>query len=142
LYSFESLKNNEEYSIYKIEDNIIYLNKRYFNKPQNHMYYNRIDISTVYFDLEKLTFINKEDHNYDSKIIIAEYGNVVYYVKTKTQNAFMAEDNIHYYLYRYNKTTQGNGLLSYSRNRLGGYMFFNYFSKIEKNDFEVLVRNS
>ncbi len=142
LHHFESTNHNEEYTINKIEDNIIYLNKRYFNKPQNHMYYNRIDTSVVYFDIEECSFVDKEEHDYDSKIIIAEYGNIVYYVKTKRQGVYMAEDNIHYYLYRFDKSTQEEGLLYYSTNQLGELRFLNYFSKNEKTSLEILVRNS
>lgn len=142
LYYFESTKHNEEYTINKIEDNVIYLNKRYFNKPQNHMYYNRIDNSIVYFDIEKCSFIDKEEHDYDSKIIIAEYENIVYYVKTKRQGVYMAGDNIHYYLYRFDKTTQEEGLLTYFKNQLGEFKFSHYFSKNEKADLDILVRNS
>lgn len=142
LHYFESTKHNEEYTINKIEDNIVYLNKRYFNKPQNHMYYNRIDTSIVYFDIEKCSFIDKEEHDYDSKIIIAEYGNIVYYVKTKRQGVYMAEDNIHYYLYRFDKTTQEEGLLNYFLNHLNDLKFDNYFSNNEQTDLEILVRNS
>lgn len=142
LHYFESKNHNEEYTINKIEDNIIYLNKRYFNKPQNHMYYNRIDISIVYFDIEKKSFIDKEEHDYDSKIIIAEYGNIVYYVKTKRQGVYMAQDNIHYYLYRFDKTTQEEGLLKYFLNHLNDLRFDNYFYNNEQADLEILVRNS
>lgn len=142
LHRFESTKHNEEYSINKIEDNIIYLKKRYFNKPQNHLYYNRIDNSIVYFDIDKCSFIDKEEHNYDTKIIIAEYGNIVYYVKTKRQGVYMARDNIHYYLYRFDKTTQEEGLLKYFLNHLNDLRFDNYFCNNERNDLEILVRNS
>lgn len=116
--------------------------KRYFNKPQNHMYYNRIDTSIIYFDTEKYSFIGKEEHDYDSKIILAEYGNIVYYVKTKRQGVYMAKDRIHYYLYQFDKTTQEEGLLNYFRNRLGEFKSSNYFSKNEINDLEIMVRNS
>lgn len=142
LYRFESTKHNEEYTINKIENNIIYLNKRYFNKPQNHMYYNRIDNSVVYFDIAKNSFIDEEEHDYDSKIILAEYGNIVYYVKTKRQGVYMAQDNIHYYLYRFDKTTQEEGLLRYFLNHLNDLRFDNYFCNNEQNDLEILVRNS
>ena len=66
LYHFESINHNEEYTLNKIEENIIYLNKRYFNKPQNHMYYNRIDTSIVYFDIENNSETKKivQQHNY------------------------------------------------------------------------------
>ena len=142
LHRFESPKHNEEYTINKIEDNIIYLNKRYFNKPQNHMYYNRIDTSIVYFDIDKSSFIDKEEHDYDSKVIIAEFGNIIYYVKMKRQGVYMAEPNIHYYLYRFDKITQEEGLLNYFRNQLGDYKFSHYFSNNEKTDLDILVRNS
>lgn len=142
LYRFESTKHNEEYTINKIENNIIYLNKRYFNKPQNHMYYNRIDNSVVYFDIAKNSFIDEEEHDYDSKIILAEYGNIVYYVKTKRQGVYMAQDNIHYYLYRFDKTAQEEGLLRYFLNHLNDLRFDNYFCNNEQNDLEILVRNS
>ena len=142
LHHFESTKHNEEYTLNKIEDNIIYLNKRYFNKPQNHMYYNRIDTSIVYFDIEKNSFIDKEEHDYDRKIILAEYGNIVYYVKTKRQGVFMAEDKIHFYLYRFDKTTQEEGLLNYFVNLNNDLRFDNYFYNNEQTDLEILVRNS
>lgn len=142
LHYFESTKHNEEYTINKIEDNIIYLNKRYFNKPQNHMYYNRIDISIVYFDIEKNSFIDEKEHDYDSKIILAEYGNIVYYVKTKRQGVYMSKPNIHYYLYRFDKITQKEGLLSYFLNHINDLRFDNYFSNNEEKDLEILVRNS
>ena len=142
LHHFESKNYNEEYTLYKIEDNIIYLNKRYFNKPQNHIYYNRIDTSIVYFDIEKCSFIDNEEHDYDSKTIIAEYGNIVYYVKTKRQGVYMAEDNIHYYLYRFDKSTQEEGLLNYFLNHINDLKFDNYFSNNEQTDLEILVRNS
>lgn len=142
LHRFESEKNNEEYTLNKIENNIIYLNKRYFNKPQNHMYYNRIDTSIVYFDIDKNSFIDKEEHDYDSKIIIAEYDNIVYYVKTKRQGVYMAEDKVHFYLYRFNKTTQEEGLLNYFVNLNNDLRFDNYFYNNEQTDLEILVRNS
>lgn len=142
MHHFESTKHNEEYTLNKIEDNIIYLNKRYFNKPQNHMYYNRIDTSIVYFDIEKNSFIDKEEHDYDRKIILAEYGNIVYYVKTKRQGVFMAEDKIHFYLYRFDKTTQEEGLLNYFVNLNNDLRFDNYFYNNEQTDLEILVRNS
>ena len=142
LHHFESIKHNEEYTLNKIEDNIIYLNKRYFNKPQNHMYYNRIDTSIVYFDIEKNSFIDKEEHDYDRKIILAEYGNIVYYVKTKRQGVFMAEDKVHFYLYRFDKTTQEEGLLNYFVNLNNDLRFDNYIYNNEQTDLEILVRNS
>ena len=142
LHRFESRNHNEEYTIKKIEDNIIYLNKRYFNKPQNHMYYNRIDTSIVYFDIEKNSFIDEEEHDYDSKIIIAEYDNVVYYVITKRQSVYMSKPNIHYYLYRFDKTTQEEGLLSYFLNYINDLRFDNYFSNNQEKDLEILIRNS
>lgn len=142
LYTFESTKHNEEYTINKIEDNIIYLNKRYFNKSQNHMYYNRIDTSIVYFDIDKSSFIDKEEHDYDSKIILAEYGNIVYYVKTKRQGVYMAEDKVHFYLYRFDKITQEEGLLNYFVNLNNDLRFDNYFYNNEQTDLEILVRNS
>ena len=142
LYTFESTKHNEEYTINKIEDNIIYLNKRYFNNPQNHMYYNRIDTSIVYFDIDKSSFIDKEEHDYDSKIILAEYGNIVYYVKTKRQGVYMAEDKVHFYLYRFDKITQEEGLLNYFVNLNYDLRFDNYFYNNEQTDLEILVRNS
>ena len=142
LHRFESKNHNEEYTLNKIENNIIHLNKRYFNKPQNHMYYNRIDTSIVYFDIEKNSFIDKEEHDYDSKIIIAEYDNIVYYVKTKRQGVFMAEDKVHFYLYRFDKTTQEEGLLNYFVNLNNDLRFDNYFYNNEQTDLEILVRNS
>ncbi len=142
LHYFESTNHNEEFTINKIEDNVIYLKKRYFNKPQNHMYFNRIDTSIVYFDIEKNSFIDiDEEHNYDSKIIIAQYGNIVYYVKTKRQRVYMAEPNIHYYLYRFDKTVQEEGLLYYSKNKLGNFKFHNYIVKNEGTNLEILVMN-
>ena len=142
LHYFESKNHNEEYTLNKVEDKIIYLNKRYFNKPENHMYYNRIDTSIVYFDVEKNSFIDEEEHDYDSKIILAEYGNVVYYVITKRQGVYMAQDKVHYYLYRFDKTTQKEGLLSYFLNHINDLRFDNYFSNNEEKDLEILVRNS
>lgn len=91
------------------------------------MYYNRIDTSIVYFDIDKSSFIDKEENDYDSKIIIAEYGNIVYYVKTKRQGVYMAKDNIHYYVYRFDKTTQEEGLLKYFLNHLSDLRFDNFF---------------
>ena len=142
LHYFKSIKNNEEYTIKKIEDNIVYLNKRYFNKPQTHLYYNRIDTSIVYFDIEKYSFIDKEEHDYDNRIILAEYGNIIYYVETKIKTAFMAESTIYYYLYRYDKVTQEKGLLKYFVNNLGNAMFDNYVINKEKYDFYILVKTS
>lgn len=106
------------------------------------MYYNRIDTSIVYFDIEKNSFIDKEEHDYDRKIILAEYGNIVYYVKTKRQGVYMAEDKVHFYLYRFDKTTQDEGLLNYFVNLNNDLRFDNYFYNNEQTDLEILVRNS
>ena len=106
------------------------------------MYYNRIDTSIVYFDIENNFFIDKEEHDYDSKIIIAEYCNIVYYVKTKRQGVYMVEDKVHFYFYRFDKTTQEEGLLNYFVNLNNDLRFDNYFYNNEQTDLEILVRNS
>jgi hypothetical protein len=142
LHYFESLNNDEEYTVYKIEGDIIYIRKRYFNKPPDYMRYNRIDTSIVYFDVKKLTFIDKKDHDYDSKIIIAEYDNVIYYVKTKEELAFFAESTFHRYFYRLDKITNQEGLLQYNSYAIECPMFYKYIIDNEKYDFDVLVGNS
>ena len=53
----------------------------------------------------------------------------------------MSEPNIHYYLYRFDKTTQEEGLLNYFVNYLCS-RFDNYFSYNKEKDLEILVRNS
>lgn len=139
LHNFKSINNNEEYTIKKIEDNIICIYKRYFNRPVNHMYYNRIDNSIVYFDINNNSFIDKED--YDSKIIIAENEHVVYYIKIKIEEKFMALDNKHYYLYRLDKTTKEEDLLNYFKNQIGEFRFSKYLNE-NRFDVKFLVRNS
>lgn len=137
LYSFKSEHNNRYYAINKIIDNVIYLNRKYFNKPSTHMYYNRIDSTVVYFDLENLSFIDEED--LDVKTIIAEYGNAVYYIKTKQQPVYMSEPNIHYYLYRFDKATKKEGLLNYFMNN--EFLFHSYV-RDGKQIAQIAVKNS
>ncbi|MBR2377200.1 MAG: hypothetical protein IKA85_05415 [Clostridia bacterium] len=138
LYVFNE---NEEYQIYQFENNIIHLNKRILNKPKNHKYINRIDFSKEYFDIAKLRLLNKEEHDYDDRIIIAKYANVVYYIETKREKAgFMAQDNIHYYLYRFDTETKEKGLLYYSENLISPPIFNKYITDNKRNNIDILVK--
>ncbi len=139
LYAFEKGK---EYKINQFENNIIHLNKKTPNKPVSHKYYNRIDSSREYFDLDKMKILDKEEHDYNNRITIAEYGDVVYYIETKVVTGFMAGSTVHYYLYRFDKTTKQKGLLKYFVNHIEGMEFDNYIINNKKYDFNILVRGS
>lgn len=136
LYVFNQ---NEEYSILHFENNIIHLNKRRLSKPGNFKYFNKINITTKYFDIVELRILNEEEHDYTNRIVLAEDSNIIYYIETKIKPAFMAEDTIYYYLYRYDTKTQEKGLLKYFVDNLGDSMFNNYLINKEKYDFDILV---
>ena len=139
LYAFNE---SNEYKINQFENNIIHLSKRTLNKPVNHMYYNRIDNKIEYFDLDKMKILDKAEHDYNNRIVIAEFGDIVYYVEIKIQTAFMAESTVYYYLYRHDKRTQKTGLLKYFVDYLSDSVFDNYVFNDEKYDFDILVRSS
>lgn len=140
LYTFNS---NEGYHIYKFEDdNIIQLSKVTLNKPNNHLYYNRIDTSLVYFDINKLDFLTEKEHNYDKKIIIAKDDGFIYYFKTKKEQWFL-NHTYHYYLYRLDINSNKEGLLAYFNNHSQCVIFETYFinnHSYTSMQLEALVR--
>jgi hypothetical protein len=72
------------------------------------MYYNRIDSKIEYFDLDKMKILDKEEHDYNNRIVIAEFGDIVYFIETKIQTAFMAESTV--YLWTWSSKGDENGI--------------------------------